>query len=209
MKKKSSGVAFHETRENESQRLQVHHANLWSDGAWRDRIHLCGELEKRNKLFRESRTKDCQEIQELRRRCCEESDRARQAKLDEWCVQQQRNPHTASQLLTQIRELQDRANSSFDVREFHDPQTASSSGAAHVPSHPLTIPSSRTMPCRASGLLHDTRNLMGISGHVFERLAAREGQPQTLFEDPKNLASSSRGLRQFFYRTNNDTRDGN
>ena len=46
----------------------------------------------RNKLFQESRTKDCQEIEELRRRCCEESDRARQAKLDELSVMQQRDP---------------------------------------------------------------------------------------------------------------------
>ena len=53
----------------------------------------------RNKLFQESRTKDCQEIEELRRRCCEESDRARQAKLDELSVMQQRGSSNSESTL--------------------------------------------------------------------------------------------------------------
>ena len=79
---------------------------IW-DNARSERISLCGELGMRNKLFQESRTKDCQEIEELRRRCCEESDRARQAKLDELSMMQQRDPQTVSQLLAQMRESQD------------------------------------------------------------------------------------------------------
>ena len=106
----------------------------------------------RNKLFQESRTKDCQEIEELRRRCCEESDRARQAKLDELSMMQQRDPQTVSQLLAQMRESQDKVNSLSDAREFHDPETAGSSGASHVTSPPLTNPSYRTVPRRDSGL---------------------------------------------------------
>ena len=51
------------------------------------------------------------------------------------------------------------------------------------------------MPCRDSGLPHDTRNIMDTSGNVFERLPAREGPPSALFENSKNLASSSRRLR--------------
>ena len=47
------------------------------------------------------------------------------------------------------------------------------------------------MPCRDSGLPHDTRNIMVTSGHVFERLRAREGQTSTIFDNSKNLASSS------------------
>ena len=49
--------------------------------------------------------------------------------------------------------------------------------------------------CRDSGLPHDTRNTMGTSGNVFERLPVREGLPSALFENLKNLASSSRELR--------------
>ena len=77
---RSSEIALHESyRELETQRLQLLQTNIW-DNARSERISLCGELKMRNKLFQESRTKDCQEIEELRRRCYEESDRARQAK---------------------------------------------------------------------------------------------------------------------------------
>ena len=133
----------------------------------------------RNKLFQESRTKDCQEIEELRRRCCEESDRARQAKLDELSMMQQRDPQTVSQLLAQMRESHGKANSLSDARDFHDPETVGSSGASHVTSPPLTNPSCRTVPRRDSGLPPETLNMMGISD-VFERLPAREGQPQNI-----------------------------
>ena len=174
---RSSEIALHESyRELETQRLQLLQANLW-DNARSERISLCGELGMRNKLFQESRTKDCQEIEELRRRCCEESDRARQAKLDELSMMQQRDPQTVSQLLAQMRESQDKVNSLSDAREFHDPETAGSSGASHVTSPPLTNPSYRTVPRRDSGLPPETLNMMGISD-VFERLPAREGQPQ-------------------------------
>ena len=47
-----------------------------------------------------------QEIEELRRTCCEVTDRARQARIDELSVHQERNPTTVSQLLTQIQDLQ-------------------------------------------------------------------------------------------------------
>ena len=47
------------------------------------------------------------------------------------------------------------------------------------------------MPCRDSGLPHDTRIFMGTSGNVFERLLAREGRTSTIVDDSKNLASSS------------------
>ena len=40
-----------------------------------------------------------------------------------------------------------------------------------------------------------TRNIMGTSGNVFERLRAREGLPSALFENLQNLASSSHELR--------------
>ena len=47
----------------ETQRLQLLQANKW-DNARSERISLCGELEMRNKLFQESRTKDRQAIEE-------------------------------------------------------------------------------------------------------------------------------------------------
>ena len=64
----------------------------------------------RNRLFREHQEKDCQEIEELRRTCCEQVDRARQAKNDELSVHQERNPTTVSQMMAQIRDLQNKVN---------------------------------------------------------------------------------------------------
>ena len=97
--RRGSEIALHESyRELETQRLQLLQTNIW-DNARSERISLCGELGMKKKLFQESRTKDGQEIEELRRRCCEESDRARQAKLDELSVMQQRDPQTVSQTL--------------------------------------------------------------------------------------------------------------
>ena len=48
-------------------------------------------------------------------------------------MQQKRDPDTVSQLLTQIRELQDKVDFLSDAREFHDPESGSSSGQSHVP----------------------------------------------------------------------------
>ena len=76
-------------------------------------------------------------------------------------MQQERNHSTVSQLLTQ---LQNRVISLSGAREFHDPETASSSGVSHVPSQTLFIPCPRGMFSRDSGLPLDTRNLLDTSG---------------------------------------------
>ena len=148
----------------------------------------------RNRIFQESHARNCKEIEELRRICCKKTDRARQARIDELSMQQERNPTTVSQLLTQIQDLQNKENSLSDAKEFYDSETASSSGATHVPSQPSTMPSPRTMPCRDSELPHDTRNIVGTSGNVFQRLPAREGQTSTLSNNSLNLSSSSQEL---------------
>ena len=180
--KRNSDIAYCDThQEIESQRLQLQQGIQWADQAQREKIILRGELEMRNRLFREDHSRYCQETEELRRICCEETDRARQARIDEWSMhQKKKDPPTVSQLSTQLQELQDKVNSLSHAREFYDPETASSSGATHVPSQPLCIPSPRTMPCCDSGLPHDTRNIMGTPGNVFERLRARHPQNKDL-----------------------------
>ena len=45
-----------------------------------------------------------------------------------------------------------------------------------------------------SGLPPDTQNTLGTSGNVFESLRAREGPSLALFENSRDLASSSCGL---------------
>ena len=109
-----SDIAIYETnRDLESQRLELCQTNQWADEDQREKINFCGELEMRNRLFQESRARNCQEIEELRRICCEETDRARQLRIDELYMQQERNPYptTLSQLLTQILDLQNKVNS--------------------------------------------------------------------------------------------------
>ena len=71
-------------------------ANQWVDQDKNNKISSYGELEMRNRLFRENQAKDCQEIEELRRICCEETDRAGQARIDELSMHQERNPTTVN-----------------------------------------------------------------------------------------------------------------
>ena len=105
--KRNSEIAFQKiNQEFESQRFQLQQPNRWADQAERDKISLYGELELRNRLFQEIQAKDCQQFEELRRICCEETDRARQARIDELSVHQMRNPRIVSQQSTQIQDLQ-------------------------------------------------------------------------------------------------------
>ena len=85
---RNSDIALYETNR------ELYQTNLWADQAQRAKINLCGELEMKNRHFRENHAKDCQEIEELRRICCEETDRARQARIDELSLHQERNPAT-------------------------------------------------------------------------------------------------------------------
>ena len=95
-----------------------------------------------------------------------------------------------SQLLSQTLDFIGQGEFSED-RDSHDPETASSSGAFHVPTQLLAIPSTRSIYCLDSGLPLGARISMGISGDVFEDLPAREEQPSATFENSRNLASSS------------------
>ena len=123
----------------------------------------------RNGLFQENRARDCQENEELRRICCEEIEQARQGRSEELSLQQRRNPTTVSQMMAQIQDLQNKANSLSNAREFYDPEFGSSSGATHVPDQTSTILSSRTLPRCDSGLPRTTENCTDIMGKVFER----------------------------------------
>ena len=70
LERRNSEYAMIESRrELESQRRQLLEANQWADQAQRERIHLCSELEMKNRLHQECYARSCQEIEELRRRC--------------------------------------------------------------------------------------------------------------------------------------------
>ena len=186
--------AFRETnQEFESQRFHLHQASQQADQAQRQKISLYGGLELRNRLFQENHGKVNQEIEE--RICCEEIEQTRQARSEELSVQQRRNPTTVSQMMARIQDLQNKVNTMTDAREFSDLESRSSSGAIHVLDQTSAILSSRTLPRCDSGLPRNTQNCTCIVGNVFERPLAQEGQTSTIFNNSKNLASSSHDMR--------------
>ena len=194
--KRNRDHSFQEiSQEIESQRCRLNQASKWADHAQRQKISLYGELELRSRLFQENHARDGREIEELRRICCEEIEQTRKARSEELSVQQRRNPTTVSQVMAQIQYLQNKVNSLSDAREFYDPESESSPGATHVPDRTSTILCSRTLPRCDSGLARSTNNFTGIMGIVFERPLAQEGQSSTIFNNSKNLASSSQDVR--------------
>ena len=69
LERRNSEYALIESRrELESQRRQLLESNQWADQAQRERIHLCSELEMKNRLHQECCARSCQEIEEVKRR---------------------------------------------------------------------------------------------------------------------------------------------
>ena len=101
--------------------MELYQENQLTDQAQREKSWPCEELDIRNKAIEEDRARDYQDIEELRRICCAEADRARRLKYDELSTQQKENPSTVNQLMVQIQELQDKVNSLNDAKEFCDP----------------------------------------------------------------------------------------
>ena len=89
LERRNSEYALVESRrELESQRWQLLEANQWTDQAQRESIHLCSELEMKNRLHQECCARICQEIEELRRRCFQEENGVTRQKLNEYSLQQ-------------------------------------------------------------------------------------------------------------------------
>ena len=77
-------------------------ANKWADQAQRERIHLCSELEMKNRLHRECYARSCQEIEELKRRCYQEKNAAKQRKLEEFTAHHDQESRTVNLLRDQV-----------------------------------------------------------------------------------------------------------
>ena len=192
LERRNSEYALIESqRELESQRLQLLKANQWADQAQRERIHLCGELEMNNNLHQESYARNCREIEELKKRCCQEENAVRQRKLEEFPTQHDQESRTVSQLRHQVRRLQERLE--LDSK-FHDPDSSSSSGSALGP-HQALITSSSRQPCREFGVPRNTREDMSIPGNVFDCQLARR-DPDELHNDSRTSATPSGVLRR-------------
>ena len=82
-------------------------------------------------------------MKELRRICCEETDRARQARIEEYLsLHQERNPTTVGQLLTQIQGFQNKVKSLF-LRSWNSEQLWSdpcSQSTLYIPSQDHALP---------------------------------------------------------------------
>ena len=73
LERRNSEYALTESqRELEPQRRQLLEANQWADQAQRERIHLCSELDMKNRLHQERYARSCREIEELKSCCCRE-----------------------------------------------------------------------------------------------------------------------------------------
>ena len=145
-----SGIQLH------SQRRELHQAIQSTDQSQREKIFLCTELEMRDRALQEDHTRSYQEIDELKKMCCTEAESAKPLRSDGLSTQKETSESSVNQLMVQIQELHDTVNSLNDAREYHDPETASSSGLSHVPSEPLRIRSPRGLISRDSCLQLDT-----------------------------------------------------
>ena len=110
-------------------------------------------------------------------------------------MQHGRESQTVSLFRDQVRKLQEQLDFLKDEKEFHDPDSSSSSGRSHVPHQPLIASSSRRKPSRESGLLRNTREEVSIPGNVFACQLVRQNLGE-LCNDSGNLATSSRMNRR-------------
>ena len=72
------------------------------------------------------------------------------------------------ELTSQIQELQERMNYMSDSNEFQDVASICSGKLSNVPSQLAIVPSLGGMLSRDPSLRHDTWNLLGTSGNVFD-----------------------------------------
>ena len=154
-----------------------------------------GELALRNRLFQEDHARDCHEIEESRRICCEETDRARQARIDELSMHQEESYvcesiNDSDAKITQQSKLLVRRERILrsPIREQLWSNPRSRSNLYYYESQNL---------CRTVILVsHVIRKMVRILQETFlNRPPAQEGLSCTIFRNSKNLASSFQELR--------------
>ena len=156
-------------RELESQRRQLLKANKWADQAQRQRIHLCCELETKNRLHQERYARSCQEIEELKRRGYqEENPEKKTTKIGIIS-------HAAWSGITNTESILLRSSLTEQLWRTH----------VH---HQALITSSSRKRSREVGMLRNTREDVSIPGNVFDRQHAQR-VPEELHNDSRNLAT--------------------
>ena len=77
--------------------------------------------------LQETRLRTLKEMEELKNKCCTETERTQQLRMEELSRQEKESQSTVNQLTVQPQELQDKVNSLNDSRDFHDRETANRS----------------------------------------------------------------------------------
>ena len=121
-----------------------------------------------------------QKIGESKRMCCEETHRARQARVDELCMHQERNLATVNELLAQIHDLQNKMRHNITILNH--------GAVLERPTFPVNPPLFRVPEPRLAVFL-DCRVIHGTSRVLqetfFERPSAQEGRSSTLFNNSR------------------------
>ena len=139
----------------------------------------------------EDHARDCRGIEELRRNCCEETDRAKTS--NGWwifCASREECHDRESIVDSDSGIAEQSGNPLPDARGFYDPESGISSGATHVP--PSPPPPLPPPPCYSEfqnlaalrfWIAAWTQNGTGVTRNVFERPPAQEGLPSTIFHN--------------------------
>ena len=173
-----------------SQRMELYQASNLTDQPHREKSWLCNALVMRRRALQEYRARSYQVIEELRKICCTEAERATQLKNDELSAREDERRSTVNHLMFQIQEQQDKVSSLNDAKECDESETASSSGLSHDPSQPLSTPSPRFdlprfLHCT---LLHGTHL---VHQDTFLKIHLLQvNHRQQFFRNSKNLASA-------------------
>ena len=118
----------------------------------REKARLQEELDQQERALRDTRIRNFHQVEEL--------NRAQEMRIDEFSRREE--------VTSQIQELQERMNFTNDSREFQDVESICSGRLSHVLGRPAVVPSPRSMLIHDQSLRHDTWNLLGTSGNVFD-----------------------------------------
>ena len=117
-----------------NRRIHSHHGTPGEhENSRREQAWLRAEKENQERILQETRIGTLQETEESKKICGTGAERTQRLRMDELSQDSQ---STVNQLTVQIQELQDKVNSLNDSSDFHDLETANTSGFSHIPSRP-------------------------------------------------------------------------
>ena len=94
--------------------MELYQANQLTGESQREKSWLCTKLDRGDRALQEDRMKSLQEIDELKKMCCTEAERAKQLRIDVLSIQEKDIKSIVNQIMVQIQE--DKVNSLNDSR---------------------------------------------------------------------------------------------